>query len=196
MLSVFALTYAAVFAAELVGDKLLYTTGILASRYRVAPIVFGAALAFMVKMGAAVVIGKAVSELPRVFVALLTTVSFLWVAYAVSQRPYEPRDSAPTPQNASSGASMSFALVLFSEWADFGQITTATMAARFASPWAVWAGAVAAMMTKGVLAAWLGAGARRWLRDRLSPRVVRYGSVTLLLVLGALSVAESLLGER
>jgi Ca2+/H+ antiporter, TMEM165/GDT1 family len=196
MLTVFALTYAAVFAAELVGDKLLYTTGVLAARYRVAPIVVGAALAFMVKMGAAVVIGKAVSALPHVVVALLTTMSFLWVAYAVSQKPNERQDPPRPSQSSSRDASISFVLVLFSEWADSGQITTAAMAAKFASPWAVWAGAVAAMMTKGLLAAWLGAGARRWLRDRLSPSVVRYGSVALLLVLGAASVAESLLGER
>jgi putative Ca2+/H+ antiporter (TMEM165/GDT1 family) len=83
--------------------------------------------------------------------------------------------------------------VLLSEWADLGQVTTATMAARFGSPLAVWSGAVCAMATKGILAAWLGAGVRRWLHGRLSPRAVRYGSVLLLLLLGGLSVAESLL---
>ena len=54
MVSVFILTYGAVFAAEIVGDKLLYTTGVLAARYRAMPIAFGATLAFMVKMGVAV----------------------------------------------------------------------------------------------------------------------------------------------
>jgi len=59
----------------------------------------------------------------------------------------------------------------------------------------VWLGAVCAMVTKGVLAAWLGVGVRRWVGDRLSPRVVRYGSITLLLLLGALSTAEALFAK-
>lgn len=196
MMLAFILTYGAVFAAELVGDKLLYTASVLAARYRVFPIVFGATLAFMVKMGVAVVIGKALSQLPPLLVAAATTVSFLWVAYTIFHRTDERDDSARVSSDTSNGAVMSFVLVLFSEWADLGQITAATMAARFASPWAVWLGAVCAMVTKGLLAACVGAGARRWLRDRLSPRMIRYGSAMILLLVGALSVAESLLGER
>ena len=34
MLPIFFATYGAVFVAEIVGDKLLYTTGVLATRYR------------------------------------------------------------------------------------------------------------------------------------------------------------------
>src|SRR2546429_53536 len=37
MFAVLLATYAAVFLAEIVGDKLLYTTGILATRYRSVP---------------------------------------------------------------------------------------------------------------------------------------------------------------
>ena len=37
MLTIFFATYGAVFLAEIVGDKLLYTTGVLATRYRTAP---------------------------------------------------------------------------------------------------------------------------------------------------------------
>ena len=52
-------TYGAVFVAEIVGDKLLYTTGVLASRYRSAAVILGRALAFMCKMAVAVAIGAA-----------------------------------------------------------------------------------------------------------------------------------------
>ena len=45
MISVFLAAYAAVFAAEIVGDKLLYTTSVLATRYRFAPILGGVAMA-------------------------------------------------------------------------------------------------------------------------------------------------------
>src|ERR1035438_5302246 len=51
MFAILLATYVAVFAAEIVGDKLLYTTGVLATRYRTAPIMIGMAIAFMLKMG-------------------------------------------------------------------------------------------------------------------------------------------------
>ena len=125
----------------------------------------------------------------------VTTTGFLWVAYTVWHKHGGPSEAAHRPQVGSSGALVSFVAILFSEWGDVGQVTAATMAARFASPSAVWLGAVCAMATKGVLAAWLGAGVKRWVRDRVSPRMVRYGSVTLLLLLGALAAAEAFLAN-
>jgi putative Ca2+/H+ antiporter (TMEM165/GDT1 family) len=56
----------------------------------------------------------------------------------------------------------------------------------------VWLGAVAAMVTKGTLAAFLGAGVRLWIAERVSPRMVRYGGTAAVLVLGVLSVLETL----
>lgn len=41
MLQLVATTFGAVFIAEVVGDKLLYTTGVLAARYRSATVVLG-----------------------------------------------------------------------------------------------------------------------------------------------------------
>ena len=41
-------------------------------------------------------------------------------------------------------------------------------------------------------AAFLGGGIRRWIQDRVAPEVVRYLAVSLLLVLGILSVLEIL----
>ena len=66
MLPIFLATYGAVFVAEIVGDKLLYTTGVLAARYRTVPIMIGMAFAFMLKMGVAVVVGELISKLPPV----------------------------------------------------------------------------------------------------------------------------------
>ena len=37
MIAVLIATFGAVFVAEIVGDKLLYTTGVLATRYRTVP---------------------------------------------------------------------------------------------------------------------------------------------------------------
>ena len=48
------------------------------------------------------------------------------------------------------------------------------------------------MATKGALAASIGAGVRQWIAERVSPNVVRYAAVSALLILGLLSVLETL----
>jgi Ca2+/H+ antiporter, TMEM165/GDT1 family len=184
-------TYGAVFVAEIVGDKLLYTTGVLSARYRTAPVLFGMILAFMLKMAAAVAVGKAISKLPPLFVAALTSASFIGVAIALWFKPIETSDKKRGTA-ASKAAMVSFAAIFFSEWGDVGQITAAAMAARFGAPIIVWIGAVAAMATKGTLAASVGAGIRQWIAANVPPRVVRYAGVSLLLLLGVLSVVETL----
>ncbi|HEX3927344.1 MAG TPA: TMEM165/GDT1 family protein [Gemmatimonadales bacterium] len=197
MFAILLATYGAVFVAEIVGDKLLYTTGVLATRYRSLPIMLGMALAFTGKMGIAVLVGNAIAHLPRLVVAAVTTLSFLGVAYTLWRKPdvrdpaRDARKQAPKGEGPKA-VLVSFATIFFSEWGDVGQITAAAMAAKFNAPLVVWIGAVAAMVTKGVLAATLGAGVRQWIANRVSPRVVRYLAVAALLVLGLLSVLESL----
>ena len=91
---------------------------------------------------------------------------------------------------------VSCASVLFSEWADFGQLTAAVMAAQFHSPFIVWCGAVSAMLTKGLVAAILGARIRAHFRDGLVRPTFVYVSLGLLLLIGAISVAETLFAQR
>ena len=117
--------------------------------------------------------------------------SFIGIAIALWRKPVE-RASAEKDPRAARGAMVSFAAIFFSEWGDVGQITAATMAARFGAPLLVWIGAVAAMATKGALAASIGAGVRQWIATRIPPKVVRYVGVSALLVLGLLSVLETL----
>jgi Ca2+/H+ antiporter, TMEM165/GDT1 family len=191
MIAILLATYGAVFVAEIVGDKLLYTTGVLATRYRTVPIMIGMLIAFMAKMAVAVAVGKAISNLPPLLVAALTSVSFIGIAITLWRKPLE-RKSPEKDHRAHRAAMVSFAAIFFSEWGDVGQITAATMAARFGAPKLVWVGAVAAMATKGALAASIGAGVRQWIADRIPPKVIRYAGVSALLVLGQLSVLETL----
>jgi putative Ca2+/H+ antiporter (TMEM165/GDT1 family) len=191
MIAILFATFGAVFVAEIVGDKLLYTTGVLATRYRTLPIMIGMLIAFMAKMAVAVAVGNAISKLPPLLVAGLTSVSFIGVAIALWRKPLTST-SVDKNQRASRAAMVSFAAIFFSEWGDVGQITAATMAARFGSPLLVWIGAVAAMATKGALAASIGAGVRQWIAARIPPKVIRYAGVGALLVLGLLSVFETL----
>jgi putative Ca2+/H+ antiporter (TMEM165/GDT1 family) len=184
-------TYGAVFLAEIIGDKLLYTTGVLATRYRTVPILCGMVLAFMAKMAVAVLIGEAISTLPRVLVAAITAINFFAIAIVVWRKPVrntESKEERPFSQ----AALLSFAAIFFSEWGDVGQITAAAMAAQYRAPLLVWIGAVSAMVTKGALAASIGAGVRQWIRDKVPPRVIRFAGVGLLVILGSLSVVETL----
>ena len=88
MFEVFATTYGGVFIAEIVGDKLLYTSGVLATRYPWAGVLTGMAFAFMAKMAVAVTVGATIGKLlPPWFVAVLTAVSFLGVAIAMWRKP-------------------------------------------------------------------------------------------------------------
>jgi putative Ca2+/H+ antiporter (TMEM165/GDT1 family) len=191
MIAIFFATFAAVFVAEIVGDKLLYTTGVLATRYRTVPIVIGMLVAFMGKMAVAVAVGSAISKLPPLLVAALTSLSFVGVAITLWRKPVE-RTKDEIDRKYAKAAIVSFAAIFFSEWGDVGQITAATMAARFGVPLMVWAGAVSAMVTKGALAASIGAGVRQWIVARIPPRAVRYAGVSALLLLGLLSVLETL----
>ena len=188
-------TFGTVFVAEIVGDKLLYTTSVLAARYRTLPITLGMACAFMAKMGVAVMVGEAISRLPPLLVASITAISFLGVAFALWRKPDQPADKEKN-HTAKKAAMVSFAAIFFSEWGDVGQVTAATLAARYRLPFVVWLGAVSAMITKGALAAFLGAGIRRRIQAHVSPKVVRYTAVSLLLVLGALTVLEILFERR
>jgi putative Ca2+/H+ antiporter (TMEM165/GDT1 family) len=200
MLAVFFATYAAVFLAEIAGDKLLYTTGVLSARYRPLPIMVGVTIAFMVKMAVAVAAGEWVSHLPPLLVAGLTAASFIGVAITVWRKPMVARQKKKEDHTAGKAALVSFAAIFLSEWGDVGQITAATMAAKFIAqpnataswPYIVWAGAVLAMVTKGGLAASIGAGARKWIEKTFSPKVIRYGGVGLLVLLGIMSVLETL----
>src|SRR2546423_8344325 len=191
MLVIFFATFGAVFIAEIVGDKLLYTTGVLAARYRTTPIMIGMAAAFMAKMGVAVLIGEVIARLPRLLGAAITAASFLGVAIALWRKDDEYRHERDQ-HKAHRAAMISFAAIFFSEWGDVGQVTAAAMAAKYHVALVVWLGAVAAMVTKGSLATFLGAGIRRWIHDRVSPKIVRYIGVGLLLLLGILSVWEIL----
>lgn len=205
MLQLLSTTYGAVFVAEIVGDKLLYTTGVLASRYRSASVVLGMAVAFMCKMAVAVAIGAAISELPRIWVAVVTGAGFIGVAIAVWNKP-DLRQPKAKDATVFSGATVAFLAIFLSEWGDVGQVTAAGMAAKYvwsarasattATLWEtallVWIGAVAAMVTKGALAGLLGASVQRWVADRVEPRVVRWIATVALIVLGVLAVLETL----
>ncbi len=199
MLALFFGTYWLVFIAEIVGDKLLYTTGLLAARYKTVPILCGMALAFMLKMGVAVAVGQLISTLPKWLVATITAINFFAIA-VVLWRKKDKREVTAKNYPAPQAALVAFAAIFFSEWGDVGQITAANAAAaaKLVRPpvphvmLVVWLGAVAAMVTKGTLASFIGGGVRGWIQSHFEPKTIRYAATALLVVLGIFSVWEIL----
>ena len=185
IVSVLFATYAIVLGAEIVGDKTFYTLGTLATRYRLWPIFWGSTLAFMLKMLVAVALGSAIAKLPSILVAALSAGTFFAVALVMWFKKPE-LDLLPVRAARSSVkiAVSAFAGILFSEWGDVGQLAAATLAARYRLPSVVWAGAVLAMMTKGILTITLGAN----LRNRAPREVLRYATFGLCLAMGVLAV--------
>jgi putative Ca2+/H+ antiporter (TMEM165/GDT1 family) len=151
----------------------------------------GMTFAFMIKMAVAVAFGEAISKLPPLLVAGVTATTFIGVAIAVWRK--DERRSAQKQVAAPTAAMVSFAAIFFSEWGDVGQITAAAMSAKYHVPLPVWGGAVCAMVTKGLLAASIGAGVRGWIQEHVPQRIVRYVGVSALAVLGILSVIETLI---
>ncbi|HLW77478.1 MAG TPA: TMEM165/GDT1 family protein [Bryobacteraceae bacterium] len=200
MAPIFLAAYVAVFVAEIVGDKLLYTTGVLAARYKAAPIMIGMSFAFMIKMAVAVLVGEQIKRLPAWLVACVTMASFIGVAIAVWRK--DERRASKKETSAPKAAMVSFSAIFFSEWADVGQITAAAMTVKSLADHPtidsrivmtfVWLAAVSAMVTKGILAASIGAGVRGWIQNHIPPKMIRYGGVAVLLLLGVLSVIETL----
>jgi len=202
MLETFLTTYIAVFVAEIVGDKLLYTSGVLATRFRWGAVISGMSAAFMAKMAVAVAVGATIGKfLPRWLVAVTTAVSFIGVAIAMWRQP-DVRTPKEKDTRILHGALIAFTTIFLSEWGDKGMTTAGVWAAANVSvapsrglthgtaALLVWLAAVAAMVTKGGLAVTLGAGIREWIATHISPRRVRHLAVLALVVLGILSVLE------
>jgi putative Ca2+/H+ antiporter (TMEM165/GDT1 family) len=178
-------SYVLIFGAEIVGDKTFYTLGTLATRYRLWPIFWGSTLAFMLKMLAAVWLGSAVTHLPSILVASLSAGTFFAIALVMW---FKKPELEPLPVSAGRSslkiAAAAFAGIFFSEWGDVGQLAAATLAARFRLPSVVWAAAVLAMMTKGILAITLGTN----LRSRIPREVFLYATCSLCLAMGTLAL--------
>ncbi len=185
MLFLLIMTYATVFTAELVGDKLLYSIGVLSTRYRTLPMLCGVGLAFMGKMTAAVLLGGFVAHLPPRLVAVVSAATFFTMAFALF---FKAPDAGALEHRQtwrwSHAAMVSFAVVFFSEWGDPGQITAAALAARYQAPFVVWLGATLAMITKATLA--MAVGDR--LRKHAPENILRYCGVCLLFSLGIVSL--------
>src|SRR5262249_27377573 len=131
--------YSTVLVAELVGDKLLYTAASLAARFRAGLVLAAMALAFIGKMGVAVVAGSALAKIPSLWTALLSAMVFFATAAVIWFRRGggSEREAARTWPQA---AAVSFGTLFLTEWGGPGQIAAAALAVAAPHPLAVGGG--------------------------------------------------------
>jgi len=178
-----------VLAAELVGDKSIYTVASLSVRFRARVVLASITAAFACKMLAAVMLGRMIlrihSEWTGVLSALAFFVSALFIWFKEPERVPRDRGRAADWWRA---ALVCFASICFTEWGDPGQIAVAALTVKSHWPVATWLGGTLAMMTKTALAMTLGIK----LRDRMPQRVLRplaSGSCCALGILALLKLA-------
>ncbi len=144
--SVFGIT----FLAEL-PDKSLFASLVMSTRYRRLPVWAGAAAGFAVHVGIAITAGQLLTLLPRAALESVIAALFLAGSGYLLISSLRSDDEAADADAARQGggqlsflrvAATSFGIIFLSEWGDITQITTANLAARYADPLAVAAGAI------------------------------------------------------
>ncbi len=193
MAALFVMAYMAVLLAELVGDRLIYSVGALATRYGQRTVMCGLLPALALKSLAAVLLGHAVARLPHTLVAASSAAAFFVAAVAmwresptVATTAASSRAPGGAPVVARRGMLAAFATVFFAEWADPGQLAAAALTARYGSPALIWFAAASAMATKAGLALALGVTLRRY----VPLETLRVGAVALTVALGIAAVAS------
>jgi len=181
--------FAAVFMAEMVGDRALFGIGALAARLRVVPLLVGMMIAFMAKALAAVLLGEWIGQLAGATVSLISAVSFLASAAMLRWREEPASEVEPMRPPVRgvrwwSAATVAFSSVFFTEWADVGQLSTVALTAKYHAPMAVWIGASSALAAKGALVVSLGVG----LRQLVPTLQLRRAGIALCLIMACVSL--------
>lgn len=142
-------------------DKTMFSTLVLASRFRPLPVLCGVSAAFAVQAVIAVAAGSLLSLLPKEWVALGVAVLFAVGAVLLWRSADEDAeadgDTAPHKDwSARRIALTSFAITFVAEWGDLSQLAMAGLAARYDAPISVFIGSFAALFLIAVLAVFLG----------------------------------------
>jgi Ca2+/H+ antiporter, TMEM165/GDT1 family len=159
--SVFGIT----FLGEL-PDKSLFASLVMGTRYRRLPVWTGAAAGFAVHVGIAIAAGQLLTLLPhRALESVIATLFLAGAGYLLVsslRADRNPQDADAARQGGGQlsflrVAATAFGIIFLSEWGDITQITTANLAARYADPVAVGAGAVLGLWAVTALAVNVGA---------------------------------------
>ena len=152
-------------------------------RFRPLYVFSGFTIAFMLKMFVAVLLGHVIAKFPATLVVAVSSVTFFLTALVIWFKKDTESVRREYDERLPKAALITFTAIFFSEWGDIGQVTAATLTARYHFPLVIWLGATLALITKGLLALTLGFG----LRKRIPQHILRPVSACLCLSMGIIS---------
>lgn len=155
-LAVAATVFALIVPAEL-PDKTFVATLVLATRFRAAPVMIGAAAGFVVQAGIAVGAGSILDLLPETPVRAVSAAIFALGAVlmlrplenaAKEEREVESEIAAVPTEPSNRRIILTSFLVLFvAEWGDLTQLLTASLSAKYHQPVSVFIGSSLGLIT-------------------------------------------------
>ena len=177
---------ALVFVAEL-GDKTQLVALGFGARHRLAPVLLGVVIAYMITNLLSVGIGGLLgAALPTRAIGLAGGVMFLGFAlWNLRAEPEEEDEEAMAGGQGSVVVSVALAMIV-AEMGDKTMLATATLAAQ-GNPVLVWIGATIGIILSGTLGVLLG----RFFGARLPERATRIGSSVLFAVFGVVLLATN-----
>ena len=192
-LTALLLSFGAIFLVEL-PDKTFLAALVLATKYKPLAVWVGVGLAFTVQTLVAVLLGHAVSFLPREVVQAGAGVMFLVGALLLLReaRKHQAADDGAEfaekarPATGWHAVLASFLIIFAAEWGDLSQLLTITLVARYESPVSVFVGALAALLAVSGLAVVAG----KVLLRKVALHQLMYGGAGVCLLLAALTTYE------
>jgi putative Ca2+/H+ antiporter (TMEM165/GDT1 family) len=190
MLQHFAVTFSAIFLAEL-PDKTMIATLLLSTHFhRRLPVWGGVTLGYAVHVLLAVIFGTALSQLPKTPIHILVGLLFLTGGVMT----WRAGSSADHDETAEWSASMSNArvvwtaasVILVAEFGDLTQLATAGFAARFDDPITVGIGSIAALSSVSGLAVLAGG----WLQRKVPLNKIQRAAAVLFASIGIVTLVS------
>jgi putative Ca2+/H+ antiporter (TMEM165/GDT1 family) len=187
---VIGLTFLAIFVVEL-PDKTFLATLVLATRYRPLLVWIGVSLAFLVQTLVAVLLGHAVSFLPRDAVHAAAGLMFLAGAVLLvregrSHQRSEDEEIETRDVHGLRAVLASFVVLFAAEWGDLSQLLTISLVAKYEAPVAVFLGALSALVLVSGLAVIAGQQLQRFVKLH----VLHYVGATVCLVLAGITAYD------
>ena len=199
-LTIFALTFAAIFIVEL-PDKTFIAALVLSTRYRPLAVWIGVGLAFGVQTLVAVTAGALATLLPDTLIKSVAFLIFLIGAIvlvrtapgaeaAEKEQEEEYAAKAAEPKSFFKAMVASFLVLFAAEWGDLSQLLTISFVTKYHDHVSVFLGAWAALLTVSGLAVLAGRVLLRYLKLSL----LHYIGAAVCLVLAVVTLVEVFAG--
>ena len=163
-------TFCIIFIAEL-PDKTALAALILATKYKARDVIMGAWLAFLAQTVVGVAAGSVLTLLPAKPIRIASGMGFLVFSFLALRRnaeedQEEEMSSVTLAKPQRPIWLVSFLVIFAAEWGALTQLATAALVARNGRPFSIGVGAVLALWTVTVLAAYSGSQVGKLLKPR------------------------------